>query len=132
MKCICRNSCKPEFPATFLKQSASTELLRAICVVAGGGNYLDPAITGKVFDGYSRRNRKKSRGELCGEPLTGREKEVLQQVAWGFSNKDNAEKMGYIGQNRRNAQSQRPPKLNIKRRNDIVRYAVLQGWLQEN
>lgn len=33
-----------------LKQSASTELLRAIRAVAEGRKYLDPAITGQVFD----------------------------------------------------------------------------------
>src|SRR5579883_588879 len=35
-----------------LKQSPSTELIRAVRVVAAGGSYLDPAITEKVMSGY--------------------------------------------------------------------------------
>ena len=38
-----------------LKQSAPDELIRAIRAVANGGNYLDPAITNKVFAGYAER-----------------------------------------------------------------------------
>lgn len=63
-----------------LKQSAPTELLRAIRAVANGGNYLDPAITGKVFDNYAERQNK-LRGETGGEPLTARESEVFRRIA---------------------------------------------------
>ncbi len=41
-----------------LKQSASTELIRAIHAIAAGGNYLDPAIAGKVFAGYAGEQNK--------------------------------------------------------------------------
>ena len=46
-----------------LKQSAASELLRAIRAVASGGNYLDPSMTGKVFGNYVGKSAKKPRGE---------------------------------------------------------------------
>lgn len=113
-----------------LKQSAAEDLIRAIRVVTAGGNYLDPVITGKVFDTFTSKNM--IRGERIGEPLTTREKEVLSQIAWGFSNKEIAEKMDISIKTIEAHKATAMQKLGISRRNDIVRYAVLQGWLQEN
>ena len=41
-----------------LKQSAPAELVRAIRAVAAGGNYLDPAIAGKVFNSFTEKRGK--------------------------------------------------------------------------
>lgn len=38
-----------------LKQSPSSEMLRAIRAIAKGGNYLDPTVTGRVIGGYAPR-----------------------------------------------------------------------------
>lgn len=114
-----------------LKQSPSSELLRAIRTVAGSGKYLDPSITDKVFNIYAEQSGK-LRGDVSRASLTTREQEVLRRIAWGFSNKEIAERMDIsvktVEAHKANAQQ----KLGISRRNDIVRYAVLQGWLQEN
>ncbi len=114
-----------------LKQSASDELLRAIRAVAAGENYLDPAITGKVFNSF---NRKKAtlRGETTGAPLTERETEILRQIAWGYSNKEIAEQFDISVKTVEAHKANSLKKLNMKTRLDIVHYAVLQGWLQEN
>lgn len=114
-----------------LKQSASSELLRAIRVVAGGGNYLDPAITGKVFNSYAAK-REKVRGEVRGAPLTERESEVLRQIAWGYSNKEIAEKLDISVKTVEAHKANSLQKLNMRKRTDIIHYAVLQGWLQED
>ncbi len=113
-----------------LKQSASNELLRAIRVVAGGGNYLDSAITGKVFNNYSAK-REKVRGEMRGAPLTTRESEVLRQIAWGYSNKEIAERLDISVKTVESHKAKSLQKLNMRKRTDIIHYAVLQGWLQE-
>ena len=73
-----------------LKQSEPSELIRAIRAIASGGNYLDPAITNKVFAGYAERQNK-LRGEEAGQPLTEREREVFRYIALGYSNLEIAE-----------------------------------------
>ncbi len=114
-----------------LKQSASTELIRAIYAVVDGGKYLDPAITGKVFAGYSE-NLSKMRGDTSGAKLTGRESETLRLIALGYSNKEIAEQFDIsvktVEAHKANAQK----KLNIGSRKEIIAYAILQGWMQEN
>jgi len=114
-----------------LKQSASAELLRAIRVIAGGGNYLDPAMTGKVFGNYAAK-REKVRGEVRGTPLTERESEALRQIARGYSNKEIAAQMDISVKTVEAHKANALKKLNMKSRLDIVNYAVLQGWLQES
>lgn len=73
-----------------LKQSLSDELIRAIRIIASGGNYLDPAITGKVFNAFDN-HQNKLRGETKGQSLTTRESETLRHIALGYSNQEIAE-----------------------------------------
>lgn len=114
-----------------LKQSASTELLRAIRAVAAGDKFLDPAITGKIFNNYNEKNTK-LRGDTRGIKLTGRESETLRLIALGYSNREIAEKFNLsvktIESHKANAQK----KLDINSRQEIISYAILQGWMQEN
>lgn len=113
-----------------LKQSTSVELLRAIRAVAAGENYLDPAITGKVFNSFVNK-RTKLRGEITGATLTDRESEILRQIAWGYSNKEIAEQCDISVKTVEAHKANALKKLGIKTRLDIVYFAVLQGWLQE-
>lgn len=114
-----------------LKQSEPEELIRAIRVVADGGNYLDPAITGNVMGMFvPKQNRQ--RGEVIGEPLSDRESQVLRLIARGYSNKEIA---AQLQSNVKTVETQKASalqKLNINGRDEIVSYAILQGWLQEN
>lgn len=114
-----------------LKQSAPTELLRAIRVIAAGGNYLDPSITNKVFDGYVER-QSRLRGETGGEPLTAREREVFRYIALGYSNREIAEKIIISVKTVEAHKANCLKKLNMKSRRDIIKYAILQGWMQES
>jgi len=114
-----------------LKQSDSDELIRAIRAVAAGGSYLDPAITGKVVNSFNNK-RTRLRGEIGGEPLTEREAELLRQIAWGYSNKEIAEQFDISVKTVEAHKANCLRKLKIKTRLDIVHFAVLQGWLQEN
>ena len=114
-----------------LKQSASNELIRAIRAVAAGGNYLDPAITGKVFGSYAGR-REKMRGETRGESLTDRESEVLRRIALGYSNKEIAAELDISVKTVEAHKANALRKLDMHSRIDIVRYAILQGWMQDS
>ena len=114
-----------------LKQSAPTELIRAIRAVAGGGNYLDPAITGKVFEGFTKKGSN-LRGETSGTPLTARESEVFRYIALGYSNQEIADNLDVSVKTVEAHKANSLKKLNMKSRKEIIRYAILQGWMREN
>ncbi len=112
-----------------LKQSAPTELLHAIRAVAGGGKYLDPAVTGKVMGTYAGRPAS-LRGEVQGS-LSDREAEVLRLIAWGHSNKEIAARMEISVKTVETHKANSMKKLGMQSRIDIVRFALLQGWLED-
>lgn len=116
--------------AYILKQSASNELLRAIRAVVAGGNYLDPAIAGRVIGAYAKRALDNSAGNQ--NTLSERETEVLRQIAWGYSNKEIAHQMSISVKTVEAHKANAMRKLDMTSRIDIVRYAILQGWLQDN
>jgi two-component system response regulator NreC len=114
-----------------LKQSEPDELLRAIRIIAGGGNYLDPAMTRTVFDICAIKQNKKH-NEIKNESLSERESEVLRLIARGYSNKEIALQLQTSIKTIETQKAAALQKLNIHGRNEIVNYAILQGWLQEN
>ena len=114
-----------------LKQSAPSELIRAIRAVANGGNYLDPAITGKVFEDYVEK-QSNLRGDTSGQSLTEREREVFRHIALGYSNQEIAEETNISIKTVETHKANCLKKLNMKSRRDIISYAILQGWMQEN
>lgn len=111
-----------------LKQSPPAELLHAIRAVAKGGKYLDPALAGKVMGHYSGRSSQISFG---GADVSDREIEVLRLVAWGYSNKEIAARLDLSVKTIEVHKANAMKKLGMASRIDIVRYAVLQGWLQD-
>ncbi|MDQ3221143.1 MAG: response regulator transcription factor [Acidobacteriota bacterium] len=113
-----------------LKQSAPAELINAIRTVAAGRAYLDPALTEKVMGGYASHNSSK-RGSKKGEP-SDRESEILRMIAWGYSNKEIGVRLDLSVKTVEAHKSNAMRKLDIGSRIDIVRYAILKGWLQDN
>jgi DNA-binding NarL/FixJ family response regulator len=113
-----------------LKRVAVEELVNALRVVAMGGAYLDPAVVGKVVNGFVGRTRLK--GELQGVDLTTREQEVLLLTARGHTNKEIAERLKISVKTVEAHKAHAMEKLELKNRADIVRYALRQGWLQES
>lgn len=112
-----------------LKQTAVEQLVSAIRTVASGEQFLDPAVTGKVFAGYGERHR--LRGEKSNTALTTREEEVLHDIALGYSNREIAEKLEISTKTVEAHKSSALQKLNISTRRDIIRYAILKGWMIE-
>ncbi len=111
-----------------LKQSDPSVLLQAVRAVAAGGSYLDPAITGKALSGYfGRRAGGQPEGELS---LSERESEVLRLIALGYSNKEIAARLSLSVKTVEAHKANAMRKLDMTSRIDIVRYAMLQGWLQ--
>jgi DNA-binding NarL/FixJ family response regulator len=113
-----------------LKQSAPSDLVNAIRSVCSGNSYLDPALTRKVMGGYAGRAGG-LRGESKGD-LTDRENEVLRLIAFGYSNKEIAAQLDLSVKTIEAHKSNAMRRLGIASRTDIVRYAILQNWLQDN
>jgi two-component system, NarL family, response regulator NreC len=111
-----------------LKQSRATELLTAIRAVAGGGTYLDPAVAASVVDRAGSRGRQRS---ALPPELSGREEEVLRLIAWGYSNKEIAGRLELAVKTIETHKTNAMTKLGLRRRIDIVRYALLRGWLKD-
>lgn len=111
-----------------LKKSASAELVRAIRAVAAGDTYLDPSLTKRVVE--------KTFGALAGRGTPGnndlseREQEVLQLIAWGHAMKEIAARLDISVKTVEVYKTRAMEKMGMKNRIDIVRYALLKGWLQ--
>jgi two-component system, NarL family, response regulator NreC len=70
-----------------LKDSAEADLTRAVHVVAGGKSFFSPAVSKLLLDDYVRKLKRSGTDDPY-DLLTPREREVLQLVAEGKSNKD--------------------------------------------
>lgn len=113
-----------------LKQSAPNELINAIRAVAGGKSFIDPAVANKVMGGYAGRTTA-LRGEGTAE-LTERESETIRLIAFGYSNKEIAGRLDLSVKTIEAHKSNAMKKLGISSRIDIVKYAILQNWLQDD
>lgn len=70
-----------------LKDSAEPDLIRAVRAVAAGGTFFSPAIADMLFEDYLVRLKTQNVQDSY-ELLTEREKQVLQLLAAGKSNKE--------------------------------------------
>ena len=106
-----------------LKESAEDDLLRAIRAVSQGKPFFSPAITETLLEDYMRVLKQEGLSDTF-ELLTAREKEVLQLLAEGKSNKEVAailEVSLYTVESHRTNLMQ---KLNLHNTAEIVLYAV--------
>jgi two-component system response regulator NreC len=113
--------------AYVLKQSASRELLDAIRVAAVGGSYLDSQLRlrdTQIANDVPERGRR-------APSVSEREKQVLRMMAVGHSNKEIAEALGITVKTVEVHKANAMRKLRLRGRIDVVRYAILHGWLQE-
>jgi len=106
-----------------LKDSAEDDLIEAIKAVSNGKTYFGSEISSMLVEDYIREIR--ARGlEDTFETLTSREREILQLVAEGNSNKEIANQLNVspytIETHRRNLQE----KLNLHTVADLILYAV--------
>ena len=108
-----------------LKQSAATDLLKAIRLVAQGRDYVDPALI------IRPRQPGTSPLMLNGGVATvsAREEEVLRHVAWGQTNREIADVLGLSVKTVEAHKANAMKKLRFSSRLDVVRFAVLKGWL---
>jgi two-component system response regulator NreC len=111
-----------------LKQSAPAELLQAIRAAAAGRLYLDSALTARVTARLLGRTNKENKPAAT---LSDRESEVLRLIASGYSNKEIAGQLSLSVKTVEAHKANAMRKLGLRGRIDIVKYAVLQGWLED-
>ena len=112
-----------------LKQSAASELLQAIRATAVRGQYLDSALTARVTAGFLAKGGRKA--QATGVSVSERESEVLRLIAAGYSNKEIAAQLELSVKTVEVHKANAARKLGLKGRIDIVKYALLQGWLSD-
>lgn len=110
-----------------LKQSPSRELLDAIRAAARGNRYLDSSLATRVAGTLIRRRP----ADPPRSRITERETEVLRRMALGHSNKEIAAALDVAVKTVEVHKANAMRKLGLRGRIDVVRFAVLQGWLQE-
>jgi len=104
-----------------LKDSGAADLVAAIHAVASGESYLSPAVSNAVLDDYRRHVTNPI------DLLTSREREVLQLLAEGKTNKEIA---GVLNLSVYTVEAHRGrimEKLNLHSINELVRFAVRNG-----
>ena len=114
--------------AYVLKQSSTGELLHAIRAAASGEQYLDQTLSTRAADAYLVRH---GRTAVTRPSLTDREESVMRSMALGYSNKEIAAELGISVKTVEVHKANGMRKLGLKGRIDVVRYAVLNGWLKD-
>ena len=107
-----------------LKTQTSDDLVRALREVAARGTYLSPGISQIVVTAYLNGT------EPTDDPLTAREREVLQLVAEGKTTKEVADVLGLSAKTAESYRGRLMQKLEIHETAGLVRYAIRQGLIQ--
>lgn len=109
-----------------LKDSAEADLIKAVHAVAGGKSFFSPAVSKLLLDDYLRK-LKRSGTEDAYDLLTPREREVLQLIAEGKSNKDIANLLNLSVYTVESHRANLMEKLNLKGLPELILYAVRKG-----
>ncbi|HVB07912.1 MAG TPA: response regulator transcription factor [Candidatus Acidoferrales bacterium] len=107
-----------------VKTYAAEHLVHAIREASRGGVYLSPEVSRAVVQAYQNKT------ELCAEPLSPRERQVLQLIAEGKKTKEVA---GVLDISVKTAETHRTrimEKLDIHETAGLVRYAIRRGLVQ--
>lgn len=109
-----------------LKDSAEADLIKAVHAVAGGKSFFSPAVSKVLLDDYVRKLRR-SGTEDAYDLLTPREREVLQLIAEGKSNKDIANLLNLSVYTVESHRANLMEKLNVRGLPELILYAVRKG-----
>ncbi len=106
-----------------LKDSGAGDLVSAVRAVASGEGYISPAVSNAVLDDYRRHVTNPI------DLLTSREREVLQMLAEGKTNKEIASVLNLSVYTVDAHRGRIMEKLNLHSINELVRFAVRNGLI---
>lgn len=107
-----------------MKNHSREDLVRAILQVARGEVYLSPGISEVVVQAYLNKT------DYSSDPLSGRERQVLQLVAEGNTTKKVASLLGLSVKTAESHRTRIMEKLDIHETAGLVRYAIRRGIIQ--
>jgi len=114
--------------AYLLKSATDEDLLPAVRAVAAGKPFFSPGVTAVLVEDYIRRLQQRGLTDSY-HLLTDREKEVLQLLAEGRSNKEVASLLNLGLSTVETHRSNLMQKLNLHNTAEIVLYAVRKGLI---
>jgi two-component system, NarL family, response regulator NreC len=109
-----------------LKDSADTDLIRAVTDIAAGRSFFSPAVAKIMLDDYVRHLADKGIGDRF-ESLSEREREIFQLIAEGHSNKQIADLLSISPTTVETHRARILQKLDLHSTAEIVLYAVRRG-----
>ena len=112
--------------AYLLKDSAEADLIRAIHAVRDGKSFFSPAVGKALVEDYVRQLKERG-DEDSYDLLTSREREILQLVAEGKSNKDVANLLNLSVYTVETHRAHILQKLGLHTVPDLILYAVRKG-----
>ena len=110
-----------------VKSAADSELLSAIRSVHRGRTVLDPALAATVVQSALGKRAVGSQAGVPVNPLSPREREVLDLVAQGYTNQQIADRLGLSIKTVETYRTRLVEKLGLRSRADLVRYALDSG-----
>jgi two-component system, NarL family, response regulator NreC len=109
-----------------LKDSAEADLIKAVHAVGSGKSFFSPVVSKMLLDDYVRK-LKRSGTEDAYDLLTPREREILQLIAEGKSNKHIANLLDLSVYTVESHRSNLMEKLNLRGLPELILYAVRKG-----
>lgn len=109
-----------------IKRAGGDELISAVRAVYRGEAFLHPSIAKVVIQDYVQRLQA-GQGLSAQEVLTEREREVLQLIAEGYTNREIADLLHLSIKTVQNHRSNIMRKLDLHDRGELIKYAIQQG-----
>lgn len=111
-----------------LKRSASELLIETIRAVAAGKCRFDASLSEKAL---VKEFRHETEPTGATRDLSDREEQVLRLLAWGYANKDVADKLNLSVKTVETYRQRIADKLGLRGRVEIVQYAMQRGWMRQ-
>ena len=112
-----------------LKDAADRELIQAVAAVAAGKSYFSPAVSRVMLDDYVRHLSQKGIVDRY-ESLSEREREILQLIAEGQSNKEVAATLSVSPATIETHRAHIFQKLDVHNTAELVLFAVRRGVIR--
>lgn len=109
-----------------VKESAPDELVAAIHAIRRGESFLSPAVSKTVIDEYVRRVQDVAPPDSYSQ-LTPREREILQLIAEGYTNREISEQLVISAKTAAVHRTNIMQKLDLHNMADLTKYAIRKG-----